>query len=65
MFAVIVVGAVKLRISHWPYWQRLAAVFGVFVLFDEWDSMVFALLPPQGVEPVESPILTLGIGRVT
>ena len=65
VFAVIVVGAVKLRVSHWPFWQTFAAFFGVFVLFDEWDSIIFTLFPPAGLERVESPILTLGIGRAT
>jgi len=65
VFAVIVVGAAKLRVSHWPFWQTFAAVFGAFVLFDEWDSIVFTLFPPAGLERVESPILTLGIGGAT
>ena len=65
LFAVIVVGAAKSRVSHWPFWQTFAAVFAVLVLFDEWDSIVFSLFPPTGLERVESPILTLGIDRVT
>ena len=65
MFALIVVGAAKLQVSHWPFWQTFAAVFGIFVLFDEWDSIIFTLFPPAGLERVESPILTLGIGRAT
>lgn len=65
LFAAIVVGAAKLRVSHWPFWQTFAVVFGGFVLFDEWDPIVVALFPAAGLERVESPILTLGIGRVT
>jgi len=65
VFAVIVVGAAKLRVSHWPFWQIFAAVFGVFVLFDEWDSIIFIRFPPAGLERAESTILTLGIGRAT
>jgi hypothetical protein len=65
LFAVIVVVAAKLRVYHWALWQIFAAVFGVLVLSDESDSMVFALFPPAGLERVESPILTLEIGRTT
>jgi hypothetical protein len=65
VFVVIVVGATKLRVSHRPLWQVLVASFGVFVLFDEWESIVFRLFPPACLERVEPTVLTLGIGRAT
>ena len=64
-FAAIVLGAAKFRVSHWPDWQQFGALFGVFILFDEWDSIVFRLFPPPGLELVESPILTLGLDRAS
>ena len=63
--AAIVIGAAKLRVFHWPHWQLFAALFGVFILFDEWDSIVFSLLPPAALEVVEPPIVTLGLDRAS
>lgn len=65
VFAGMVVAAAKLRVYHWSFWQMFAAFFGVLTLSDEWDSIAFALFPPSGLERVESPILTLQIGRTT
>ena len=64
-FAAIVIGAAKLRVSHWPFWQLFAALFGVFMLFDEWESIIFMIFPPSALELVESEILTLGIDRAS
>lgn len=66
VFAAMVIGGARLRVSHWPFWQLFAALSGAFILFDEWDSIIFMLFPPRALEfmdLVDSEMLTLGIDR--
>jgi hypothetical protein len=61
LFATIAFAAAKLHLPRWSFWQMFIALFGVFVLFDEWDSILLTLFPASSVERVESVVLTLGI----
>jgi len=48
-----------LVVFHSTFWVIVVALFGAFVLFYEWDSIVLKLLPPKALEIIPFSILRI------